>query len=69
MGTRKPASVSTRQWKNAQAWHAWSEILKYQGSTPTQMTPLALSNIANYVESLEDAVDMLWDRINKLGAQ
>lgn len=33
------------------------------------MTPLALSNIANYVESLEDAVDMLWDRINKLGAQ
>lgn len=43
--------------------------MKWQGSTPTQMTPLALANIANYVESLEDAVDMLWERINKLSSR
>lgn len=39
--------------------------MKWQGSTPTQMTPMALASISNYVESLEDAIDRMWEQIRR----
>ena len=65
MAKIKYKGAANRKWKDSTAWSAWSEIVKWKGATPTQMTPMALASISNYVESLEDAVDRLWDQIRR----